>query len=143
MYYISDKVAVGSAIGFSYAKDKEDGIETKTSIFQIQPTVRYKQPISSAFSYAPEFYFGLGFGSVKAKSVSNFYSTQDVSCDLTMYSVGLKIVRFEYQIVPQINVSFSCGTLGYQYRDIEDVGDSKDFGFGLNLEPTLGFSYSF
>lgn len=137
MYNVSDKVAIGTGIGFLYSKDGED---TKTSEFVIQPTIRYSIPITENFSYTPQFYVGLGFGSI------NFDDEDTLDPDIFEMGAGFNLVRFQYNISDCMGLSFSCGNLSYQYTKLkaDDIkAENNKFEFGLNLEPTLGFYYKF
>lgn len=137
MYNLSDKVAIGTGIGFLYSKD---GSDKKTSEFVIQPTIRYSIPITENFSYTPQFYVGLGFGSIKPDG------EDAVDSDIFEMGAGFNLVRFQYNISDCMGLSFSCGNLSYQYKELktDDIkAENNKFEFGLNLEPTLGFYYKF
>lgn len=137
MYGISDKLSIGASLGFTYEKDKD---KDKTSLFVIQPTLRYSIPITENFSYAPQFFVGFGFGTLK------FDEEGAEDADLMGFNVGLNLVRFSYTISPKMGLAFSCGNLEYNYSQAK-VNDYKvktnNFGLGINIEPTLGFYYTF
>ena len=131
-YFIANNTAVGANIGFEYSKN--GSTDAKTSLFVFQPFVRYYYALGEKFTYAPEVYIGVGLGTYKVGNISN---------DITAWQIGTKIVRFEYAIAPKIKLSFSAGTIGYEYAKVDNVGKTNNFNAGINIEPTLGFSYTF
>ncbi len=158
MYYVTDKLAIGAELGFSYEKGRGNmlnnfdsdlfGEDPSISLFRIQPTLRYSIPIAGKFSYAPQFFVNIGFGSVNLD--------QEGLDDPSIFNlgVGFNIVRFQYDFTSKMGISFACGDLRYDYaktsmdvtvRDqtTEIKSTSNNFNLGLNLAPTLGFYYKF
>ena len=136
MYYMTDNLAIGGHIGFNYDKDKVN--DSKETTFNIMPTIRYKKELGANFSWAPEFYIGLGFGN----------STQDIDEDTSIdesifdMNVGIHFARFEYAVSDKWVLSANFGKFGYDYRKVED---NKNNSFALTLfeDSYVGIAYRF
>lgn len=147
MYYMTDNIAVGGQIGFSYNKQDDyhiDGVGTgdlKTSVFAIEPRIRYKKELGANFSWAPEFYIGFGFG----KNKMDVDGDTDYDQDIFSMGVGIHFARFEYSITDKWVVSANFGNFGYSYSKVGDDPCAKTNNFGLNIleDSSLGIAYRF
>ncbi|MGI6218659.1 MAG: outer membrane beta-barrel protein [Bacteroidaceae bacterium] len=151
MYYVTDNIAVGGHIGFSYDKDDHASLsglgdaDRKTSIFEVAPTVRYKKELGAGFSWAPEFYIGFSFGSDKYEAADG---DGEVKGDLFGMNVGIHFARFEYAVADKWVLSANFGNLGYEYgkTKIDDWDTSvkaNNFGLSLLEDTNVGIAYRF
>lgn len=131
MYYVTDNIAVGGKIGASYTKSEGD---VKKTMFAIEPTARYNKELGNGFSWAPEFFIGLGFGKTEWG--------EDNDANTFAMSVALRFARFEYAINDKWNLSLNFGNFGYSSVDYDGP---KATSFGLNLAEgsQVGIAYKF
>lgn len=147
MYYMTDNIAVGGHIGFDYTKQDDyhvEGVGTgdlKTTVFVIEPTIRYKKELGGNFSWAPEFYIGFGFG----KNKMDLEGDTDFDQDVFSLGVGIHFARFEYSVTDKWVVSANFGNFGYSYNKVGDDPCVKTNDFGLKLleDSSLGIAYRF
>ena len=121
---------------FNYDKDKVN--DSKETTFNIMPTIRYKKELGANFSWAPEFYIGLGFGN-RTQDID-----EDTSIDESIFdmNVGIHFARFEYAVSDKWVLSANFGKFGYDYRKVED---NKNNSFALTLfeDSYVGIAYRF
>lgn len=152
-YNISDKWAVGLGIGYFGGKsDATDGLvntvldvigssqsnsalsalaafssvgDVKISGFNIRPGVRYKQPISGRFSWAPIAQIGYSRGNV---DVDVTYNNRDMTIENSMdiFIGAVRFGRFEVNINRHWDLSFEVGSIEYRHLKVE--GDDNAMG---------------
>lgn len=143
-YFLTDEIAIGGYLGYQHQKeliDIDDDLYQKTGMFSIRPSLIYNWQICEKFSYMPEFFIGLGFPRTKVEIDEN----TTVKYKGFAYSIGLELLKFEFNPCKNIGLMFSCGELSYtgSKMDINDDDKIKEGSFKLNLNivPTIGFRY--
>lgn len=136
MYYMTDNIAIGGKIGFSYDKDKV--ADSKETVFKVVPTVRYKKELGANFSWTPEFYIGFGFGN----NTVDLDDNRSIDRNIFSMGIGINFARFEYAVSDKWVFSASFGNLGYDYKKVED-DKNNNFGLSLLEDSSVGIAYRF
>ena len=129
-YNLDDKMAVGVALGFGYAKTKNDDTDTEVSAttFNIKPYLRYQ-----AFEVGKLNVFvdgGLNFGLTSAKDMK---PAMDLGLFVTpgiAYNVNEK-----WSIVAKLNDMFS---FGYHKDAVADVAGAPEAPTSINAGLSTG-----
>ncbi len=140
-YFLSDKLAVGSGLGFDAVMNKYPGGNPEKSTSSqviINPFARYYL-ISGTGGIFAEASAGIGIG--KNKYV---YTDHTDESDLMSFSIGISPGVY-YYITPKLALEAKFGWLGFDSFSTK-VGDSKTInsGFEFNLAPSslsFGFTY--
>lgn len=146
-YMVSDRVAIGTSIGYKGTKQekgetKDDKLYSRNNQFVIEPSVIYYVPLGNKFNYAPMAFVGIATG----KHKEDITTRKQNETTLTDFSLGIRLARFEFKPIPKVGIIFSCGELSYESqvnKDNDNSDTNTGFNFSLNIAPTLGFMYYF
>lgn len=145
-YFFSDKIAGEIGIGYSFSKDHAgtvDNVDYFNRMNQVSfaPRVYYYIPLGSQFYYNPNIFLGIGGGNIKYEQ-----ETRTSKYQLFNLGIGVRIVSFEFRPTDRVALGFACGSLAYNFNRIKldnIKNQSHQFDLGINLSPTLSFSYYF
>ena len=127
-YFLSKNWAVGGSLGFNSNTTFQgtdangDDLHQVISLFAITPAVSYYVPIANWLQYAPQFYFGVGFGSNKVEQQINPYTVQTGSAN--MIQVGLDFVRFEILASKKLSLIVNLGGMYADFRTTKTGGNA-------------------
>jgi outer membrane protein len=135
-YHVSDRVAVGAALGFS-GRTVKDSDEKKFN-FGVNPYVRYFLHQSENFG----FYLQGGVDFLQEKREERDYSISEPTIKKRTFTTwGVSVVPgVSYALSSHFSLLASFGVLGYTSSKEKDAKDATNT-FGLNLDAsTLQFS---
>lgn len=148
-YFVIDNLAVGGAIGYSFAKNPSGTTADNKQLFEklgllvIRPMASYYIAMSENFYFVPRIYVGVGFG----KDKTEITERETTEANATMFQMGLNILNFEFRPTDHIGIMFNAGDLRFQNviskQDSDNRISDRSFAFNLNLGATIGINYYF
>jgi outer membrane protein W len=153
-YFISNNFAVGTGVGYQFAKYYSNtvvdgtnvGSSTKVSAFVVSPFARYYKNITDQFKFYGQLSVPMSFGTTKDGDANgdNFVK---VSKD---NNVGVALSPgFAFFPSKKFGIEFSVQGISYNdqsFKDANDnkIGGTKDFSIGANFfNPNLGVQFFF
>jgi len=145
-YFISDNFAVGTGIGYQFAKSySESGVNSvKTQAFVVSPFARYYAGITEQFKFFGQLSVPMSFGNTKASTDNgdNYYKTNNNN------SVGVALSPgFAFFPSKKFGIEFSVNGISYNDNRLENAnGDkitgNKNFNIGANFfAPKIGVQF--
>jgi len=144
-YFVSDNIAVGTGVGYSY--DKQIG-ESQNQAFVVSPFGRYYANLSESFKFFGQLSVPMEFGTEKAVDAAG--KVGDKVGSTTNIGVALS-PGFAFFPTKRIGIEFGINGLSYNnYRVENGDGDkikgagSDSFDLGANFfKPNLGIQFHF
>ncbi len=144
-YFVSDNIAVGTGVGYSY--DKQIG-ESQNQAFVVSPFGRYYANLSESFKFFGQLSVPMEFGTEKAVDAAG--KVGDKVGSSTNIGVALS-PGFAFFPTKRIGIEFGINGLSYNNSRIENGdGDkikgagSDSFDLGANFfKPNLGIQFHF
>ncbi|MCX2480171.1 outer membrane beta-barrel protein [Pedobacter sp. MC2016-15] len=150
-YFITNDIAVGTGIGYQFAKDYNyttinptTGFSTKTSAFVVSPFVRGYKGITEQFKFFGQLSVPMSFGNTKAGDVNGDNFTKVSKNN----NVGVALSPgFAFFPSKKFGIEFSVNGISYNdfnAKDANDVstGGSKNFNIGANFfAPKIGVQF--
>jgi hypothetical protein len=144
-YFVSDNVAVGTGVGYSYDKNLS---VARTSAFVVSPFGRYYTNISDSFKFFGQLSVPMAFGNSKAVDAEGNVGNKIGST--TQIGVALA-PGFAFFPSKKIGIEFALNGLSYTNYKVEDADGNKIQGrgfdnvsFGTNFfAPKLGVQFYF
>lgn len=144
-YFVSDNIAVGTGVGYSY--DKEVG-KFENQAFVVSPFGRYYANLSESFKFFGQLSVPMEFGTAKAVDAAGKVG-EKVG---TSTNIGVALSPgFAFYPTKRIGIEFGINGLSYNNTRYENAdGDkikgagSDSFDLGANFfKPNLGIQFHF
>ena len=142
-YYLSDKLAIGTGLGFSVygnTYNTNPQVTDATTNFSITPFVRYALIEVNNFSFIGQGSLGVGFGG----SGSSTGGTTTTGPSTFNFNFGIS-PGFQYKLNDKISLETFFGDIGLKYNSTTPKTGSKtsntNFNFSLGSGLSLGFIY--
>ncbi|KEQ31439.1 outer membrane beta-barrel protein [Pedobacter antarcticus] len=143
-YFVSDNFAVGTGIGYSYAKIYSTTASVKNNAFEVSPFARAYKGISDEFKFFGQLSVPMTFGNTKVGDAegNNMVKTGNNNQVGVALSPG-----FAFFPSKKIGIEFSVRGISYNDNRLENadgdkVGGSKNFSVGANFfAPKLGVQF--
>ncbi len=138
-YFVSDNIAVGTGIGYSWAKQETNADNSvKTDAFQVSPFVRSYSG-NGPFKFFAQLSVPMEWGKTTTE-------TSNSSSEAKFESYGVELAPgFAYFPTSKIGIELKVRGLyfnSYKYKDIDATVNT--FGLDANsLAPTLGVQFHF
>ena len=144
-YFVSDKLAIGTGLGFSVYGDNYNSnpqVTTATTNFSLSPFVRYSLMEVNNFSLIGQGIVSFGFGG----SGSSSGGTTTTGPTTLNFSIGIG-PGFQYKVSDKILLESFFGNIGFYYDSTTPKNGTKSsstkFDFSLSSGLGLGFIYIF
>ncbi|MET4140395.1 outer membrane beta-barrel protein [Pedobacter sp. UYP1] len=148
-YFISDNFAIGTGVGFGFAKDQKNttalpNAATKTQEFVVAPFARYYKGINESFKFFGELSVPMAFGNNKATADGDNYTK------VSKYNnVGVALSPgFAFFPSKKFGIEFSVRGISYNNNSLKDNdgnkinGSDKSFNIGANFfAPKIGVQF--
>lgn len=143
-YFVSDNFAVGTGVGYTYAKGYSATASAKSNAFVVSPFARAYKNISDEFKFFGQLSVPMTFGNNKVGDAegNNMVKTGSNNAVGVALSPG-----FAFFPSKKIGIEFSVNGISYNdYRlkdaDGDKIGGSKNFNVGANFfAPKLGVQF--
>lgn len=144
-YFVSDNIAVGTGVGYSYDKTVN---RFENQAFVVSPFGRYYANLSESFKFFGQLSVPMEFGTVK--SVDAEGKVGDKLGSSTNIGVALS-PGFAFFPTKRIGIEFGVNGLSYNNYRLEDANGDKikgagsdSFSLGANFfKPNLGIQFHF
>jgi hypothetical protein len=147
-YFISDNFALGTGIGYQFAKAYTASTPNsfKTQAFVVNPFARYYTNITDQFKFFGQLSVPMSFGNTKASTDNgdNYYKTNNNN------SVGVALSPgFAFFPSNKFGIEFSVNGISYNDNRLEDadgnkISGNKNFNVGANFfAPKIGVQFYF
>jgi len=148
-YFISDNFAIGTGVGFGFAKNQEGttalpNAATKTQEFVVAPFARYYKGINESFKFFGQLSVPMAFGNNKVTADGDNYAK------VSKYNnVGVALSPgFAFFPSKKFGIEFSVQGISYNNDSVKDNngtkigGSDKSFNIGANFfAPKIGVQF--
>lgn len=144
-YFVSDNIAVGTGVGYSYDKTVN---RFENQAFVVSPFGRYYANLSESFKFFGQLSVPMEFGTVKAVDAEG--KVGDKLGSSTNIGVALS-PGFAFFPTKRIGIEFGVNGLSYNNYRVENANGDKikgagsdSFSLGANFfKPNLGIQFHF
>jgi hypothetical protein len=143
-YFFSDNFAVGTGVGYEYAKSYNALVSGQSSAFVVSPFLRGYKGINDQFKFFAQFSVPMAFGQNKVGDANgdNMVKTGKNNSVGVALSPGISFFPSK-----KFGIEFSVNGISYNDYNVENnngdnIGGNKNFNIGANFfAPKIGVQF--
>lgn len=147
-YFVADNFAVGTGVGYNYAKLPFASVTGRTESFVVSPFGRYYVGLSDQFKFFGQASVPMAFGTTKSTDANG--ETGDKTGTSTAIGVALS-PGFAFYPTKRIGIELAIRGAAYNSRTVKDNDDNKlkgagseEFSIGTDFfTPQIGIQFHF
>ncbi|MCD0489431.1 porin family protein [Pedobacter sp. MC2016-14] len=145
-YFVANNIAVGTGIGYQYAKDYTTVASVQTSAFVVSPFARAYKGVSDQFKFFGQLSVPMSFGNNKVGDVNGDNMTKTGKNN----TIGIALSPgFAFFPTKSFGIEFAVQGISYNDNKLENangdkISGSKDFNIGADFfAPKIGVQFYF
>lgn len=145
-YFVANNIAVGTGIGYQYAKEYNTASTLQSSAFVINPFARAYKGVNDQFKFFGQLSVPMSFGNTKAGDVNGDNMTKVGKNN----NIGVALSPgFAFFPSKKFGIEFAVKGISYNDNKLENangdkIGGDKNFNIGADFfAPNIGVQFYF